>query len=85
MPLRSTGAQGERYTHDARSNLNRREDIMPTVVIVVQGGVAQLSRKPKNTRVIIRDYDTDGAEAEEERAKLKVDKAGDAYTEAVYE
>ena len=54
-----------------------------TVVIIVEGGIAHLVRKPKGTRVVIRDYDVE-AQDEAERSKLKVDKNGDAYGEAIF-
>ncbi len=55
-----------------------------TVVINVEGGVVHLVRKSRGVRLIVRDYDVEG-ETEEGSSKLKVDKNGDSYAEAVFE
>ncbi len=50
------------------------------VIIIVQGGVADVFQKSDNVEVEIRDYDIDGTEDE----RLKKDKDGDEYIAAIY-
>ena len=48
------------------------------IVVEVRGGAVQNVDAPKGTRVIVRDYDVEGTESEEE---LRRDKDGDPYAE----
>jgi hypothetical protein len=50
------------------------------VIIIVQGGVADVFQKSKNVEVEIRDYDIDGTEED----RLQKDKDGDEYIAAIY-
>jgi len=51
---------------------------MQTVIISVYGGVANLKRAPKDVKVVIHDYDTDGVFGDVRR-----DSAGDDYQRIV--
>lgn len=44
------------------------------VIIEVRGGIAVATTIPKNVQVLIRDYDTDGAD------EVEIDENGDSYT-----
>jgi len=52
----------------------------PTVTITVEGGVVQHVDLPPGVRVIVKDYDIDGSEAD-----LSRDENGDQYVEGVWE
>ncbi len=51
----------------------------PTVHITVEGGVVQHVDCPAGVRVVIRDYDIDGSEAD-----LLEDDNGDQYIEGIW-
>lgn len=54
---------------------------MKTVRITVEGGVIQYVDCPRGVRVVVRDYDVDGAEEE----NLQQDENGDDYVEGVWD
>jgi hypothetical protein len=51
------------------------------VVVTVEGGVVQHVEVPEGVRVVVRDYDAEGVEAE----RLSVDEDGNECVEAVWE
>ena len=53
---------------------------MKIVRVTVEGGVIQDIDCPEGVRVIVKDYDTDGSEAD-----LKQDDNGDDYIETIWE
>ena len=53
---------------------------MKTVIITVNGGVVDVVRKPKDVKLIVKDYDTDGCDED----GLTEDKDGDMYVKSVY-
>jgi hypothetical protein len=56
---------------------------MKTVIITIEGGIIQDMVLPPGIRVMVRDYDTEGADAEIDN--LVVDDKGDEYIETVWE
>ncbi len=54
---------------------------MKIVEITVEGGVIQNVACPPDVKVIVRDYDSEGVEAE----SLKQDDNGDDYIESIWE
>jgi hypothetical protein len=58
-----------------------REKNMKIVEITMEGGVIQGITCPEGVKVVVRDYDCEGVEAE----LLKQDENGDNYIETVWE
>ena len=78
--VRRTG-NGLHAEYDAGDRF--REEVQETriVAITVEGGVIQDVVCPKGVKVIVRDYDSEGVEAE----SLKQDDNGDDYIESIWE
>lgn len=51
-----------------------------TVIVTVEGGVVQHVGVPKGVRVIVRDYDCEGADAD----MVEEDEEGNEFVEAVW-
>lgn len=54
---------------------------IPRIVVTVTGGVAHITEKPAGVIVIVRDYDTEGCDAD----RLHTDADGDTYTEVYHD
>ena len=53
---------------------------MQKVIVTVSGGIADVTEKPNDLEVEIRDYDVEGMEED----VLKTDEDGDKYREMIF-
>lgn len=56
---------------------------MKKVVIELHNGLIEIEKLPKDIQLIVKDYDTQGYDEDEEN--LKTDKNGKQYFETVYD
>jgi len=50
---------------------------VPQVIVAIQGGVAYVEQIPPGIEVIIKDYDIEGLDTEEEADRIQTDDEGD--------